>query len=175
MPCGYNILNLKINTVRKGHPNITTERIIKDSFSVIGKEGSTADGAQFVQRLWEQANSHFGEVAPLAKKNADDSLAGCWGLMSDFSMSFMPWQNGFSEGRYLAGIECEDDAQAPDGWTKWTIPGFEYVRIACEGGDIFREGLAYLETEGLTLAGAVQDFTDPSTGMSYMCYPIRKL
>ena len=36
------------------------------AFCVIGKEGSTADGPGFVQRLWEDANGHFSEVEPLA-------------------------------------------------------------------------------------------------------------
>ena len=42
---------------------------IKASFSVIGKEGSTDDGAGFVQRLWNDANAHFEDVAALAGKN----------------------------------------------------------------------------------------------------------
>ena len=43
------------------------EKQIKPSFSVIGKEGSTLDGQGFIQKLWEDANSHFIEVQPLAK------------------------------------------------------------------------------------------------------------
>ena len=34
----------------------------KESFSVIGKEGSTEDGIGFIQKLWDDANSHFDEV-----------------------------------------------------------------------------------------------------------------
>ena len=43
-------------------------KVIKKSFVVIGKEGSTLDGEGFIQKLWDDANSHFGEVAHLAKK-----------------------------------------------------------------------------------------------------------
>ena len=43
-------------------------KCIKESFVVIGKEGSTNDGAGFIQNLWEDANSHFHEVEQLAKK-----------------------------------------------------------------------------------------------------------
>ena len=43
----------------------------KESFVVIGKEGATTDGAGFIQKLWDKANSHFGEVAHLAKKDED--------------------------------------------------------------------------------------------------------
>lgn len=44
------------------------ERCVKESFVVIGKEGSTLDGESFIQqRLWVDANSHFGEVQHLRK------------------------------------------------------------------------------------------------------------
>ena len=44
-------------------------KIIKEAFVVIGKEGSTLDGAGFIQKLWNDANSHFSEVEHLAKKD----------------------------------------------------------------------------------------------------------
>ncbi len=44
------------------------ERCEKESFSVIGKEGSSLDGAGFIQKLWNDANSHFAEIQPFAKK-----------------------------------------------------------------------------------------------------------
>lgn len=149
------------------------ERIIKPAFTVIGKEGSTRDGEGFIQRLWEDANGHFGEIAPLAKTE-NGQLAGVWGAMSDFSRSFQPWEEGFTQGLYLAGAECRDDAEAPAGWTKWVIPGYEYLR-AESSGTAFPDTLACLAQSGLELAGAVHDFTDPATGKSYMCFPIRKL
>ena len=102
------------------------EKCVKDSFVVIGKEGSTSDGEGFIQKLWADANSHFEEVQPLAKKNENGDLVGIWGAMSDFSHSFNPWED-FNKGLYLAGVECRDDAVAPDGWTKWMIPGYEYL------------------------------------------------
>ena len=48
--------------------NMEISRCVKESFTVIGKEGSTGDWEGFIMRLWEDANSHFGEVADLAKK-----------------------------------------------------------------------------------------------------------
>lgn len=149
--------------------------VTKPAFTVIGKEGSTKDGEGFIQRLWEDANSHFGEVAALAKKNADGSLVGIWGAMTDMSRSFAPWGNGFSEGLYLAGVECEDGAQPPEGWTRWDVPGFEYLVAENVGGSVFADTIAYLSQNGLSLAGAVHDFTDPATGKGYMYFPIRKL
>ena len=77
------------------------ERCVKGSFVVIGKMGSTSDGKGFIQRLWADANSHFGEVQHLAEKDENGTISGIWGAMSDFSLSFNPWED-FSKGLYLA-------------------------------------------------------------------------
>ena len=151
------------------------EKCVKSSFSVIGKEGSTELGDGFVQQLWVEANAHFEEVVSLAKKNDDGSFAGFWGCMTDFSRSFAPWEEGFSKGLYLAGVECLDDAEAPGGWVKWTVPGFEYLCVLCDGSDVFAQMLSYLKEQGLALAGAVQDYTCPQTGSNYMYFPIKRL
>ena len=150
------------------------ERCEKESFVVIGKEGSTLDGAGFIQRLWDDANSHFEEVQHLAKKDENGKLGGIWGAMSDFSRSFQPWED-FERGLYLAGVECYDDAEAPDGWTKWVIPGYEYIYTAYEEEDTFSKVITYMKENGISLAGAVHDFTCPQTGKNYMFFPIRKL
>lgn len=151
------------------------EKIIKPSFSVIGKQGSTEDGEGFIASLWADANAHFPEIAHLAKTGEGGSLLGIWGAMSDFSLSFMPWEDNFSRGLYLAGAECTDEAEPPAGWVKWTIPGFEYLLIESEGPDSFMRMIACLEDQKIPLAGAVQDFTDPATGKGYMLFPIRRL
>lgn len=150
------------------------EKCIKSSFSVIGKEGSTSDGQGFIQKLWEDANSHFSEVQPLAKKDENGNLVGIWGAMSDFTHSFQPWEDNFTKGLYLAGVECMDDAVAPDGWTKWTIPGYEYLCVAVESESTFADTLNYMTANGIFLVGAVHDFTCPSSGKNYMFFPIRK-
>lgn len=147
----------------------------KESFVVIGKEGTTEDGNGFVQRLWIDANAHFNEVAHLAKKDGDGKLLGIWGAMSDFSHSFQPWENNFSQGIYLAGVECDDNAEAPNGWAKWIIPGYEYIYVENEGNDTFGKVIKYLEENGIPLAGAVHDFNCPETGKGYMFFPIRRL
>ncbi len=149
-------------------------RIIKSAFAVIGKEGSTDDGPDFIPRLWDDANGHFDEVAPLAKYNEHGRLAGVWGAMSDMNRTFAPWEDGFTRGLYLAGVECLDGAEAPDGWTKWFIPGYEYL-TADPAVHPFPEVIAHLNAQGIPLAGAVHDFTDPATGKSAMYYPIGKL
>lgn len=149
------------------------EKRIKPSFSVMGKEGSTLDGQGFIQKLWEDANSHFGEVQSLAKKDEHGDLVGIWGTMSDFSRSFKPWEDNFSKGLYLAGVECVDDAQPPKGWTKWTIPGYEYLCAEVESGSTFTDMLDYMKQNELALVGAVHDFTCPSSGKNFMYFPIR--
>lgn len=147
----------------------------KLSFSVIGKEGSTNDGADFIQKLWNDANSHFNEVSNLAKKDENGNLVGIWGAMSDFSHSFKPWEDDFSKGLYLAGIECEDNANPPTGWTKWEIPSYKYIFVENSGNNTFMEVIKYINENNLTLVGAVHDFTCPKTGNGYMFFPIEKI
>ena len=147
----------------------------KEHFVVIGKEGSTNDGDGFIQRLWEDANSHFYEVEQLVKKDENGNLVGIWGAMSDMSYSFQPWEDGFTKGLYLAGVECVDTAEPPAGWTRWDIPGYEYIYIENEGGEVFAEVISYLQENEIELVGAVHDFTCPETGKSYMFFPIKKI
>lgn len=151
------------------------ESWVKGTFSVIGKEGATEDGPGFAQALWADANAHFAEVAHLAKKDENGALVGIWGAMTDRSRAFLPWEDGFSKGLYLAGVECWDDAEPPEGWVKWTVPGFEYLRVVCDHEGVFPEMIAHLQEHGMTLVGAVHDFTCPRTGTDYMCFPIRRL
>lgn len=151
------------------------ERWIRPAFVVIGLEGSTEMGEGFVQRLWTEANRRFPEVAPLARRNPDGSPEGIWGAMTDMARQFLPWEDGFTRGLYLAGVSCREDAAAPAGWTRWEVPGFEYLRIRSDSPDAFGRGLAEMARLGLPLAGAVQDYTDPASGVSYMCFPVRRL
>ena len=66
------------------------EKIYKRAFCVIGMPGSTDDGEDFVQKLWEKANSRFVEVEPLASRNEDGSLIGNWGIMTDMDFTYGP-------------------------------------------------------------------------------------
>ena len=150
------------------------EKIVKESFAVIGKEGSTADGDGFIEKLWEDANAHYAQIAHLTKKDESGNPAGIWGAMSDFTRSFLPWDD-FRNGLYLAGAECTDGAQAPDGWVKWVIPGYEYLRVENDGENAFSETLRYMKDNGVGLVGAVHEFTCPQTGKNYLLFPIKKL
>ena len=95
--------------------------------------------------------------------------------MSDMSRSFQPWEDGFTKGLYLAGVQCELDRDAPEGWTKWVIPAYEYLYAECDAPDTFAKVIQSMEESGIQLAGAVHDFTCPETGKNFMFFPIRKL
>lgn len=147
-------------------------RLIKQSFTVIGIEGSTNDGSDFIERLWNDANARFVEIVDLCKRDESGGFVGFWGAMSDFSRSFRSWE-GFSQGLYLAGAECEDNAESPNGWTKWVVPAFEYLCFDCAEFE-FGQAIDYVRRGGFSVVGAAQDFTAPRTGKGYMYIPIRK-
>lgn len=148
-------------------------RVILPAFSVIGIEGSTNDGSGFIQALWDRANSRFGEVASLAARTGDGGIR-VWGLMSDMSRSFRPWENNFTRGLYLAGVEALPGAEPPSGWTKWVSPAYEYIAAPQDGPDAFTRALEYLAENGLALAGAVYDLTIPASG-SFIYLPIKAI
>lgn len=149
------------------------KEISKGSFTVIGKEGSTRDGEGFIQRLWQEADSHFDEIADLVIKDEAGRPVGIWGAMTDFSRSFKPWDD-FNRGLYLAGAECRDDAEAPAGWVKWVLPAYEYLVVEREGDNTFSDMWQYMKENNIPLAGAVYDHSCPRTGKDYMYFPIRK-
>ena len=144
--------------------------------AIIGKEGLCTKEKNVVQDLWKQANSNFSDVADLGMKNADGSYVGFWGAMSDETMSFMPWTDGFSRGLYLAGVEAYEDAPVPDGWTKWVMPARRYLvtEVTSESyKETFRNVIDTLIPDlGMKLAGAVCDFTDPSNGQNKLLFPV---
>ncbi len=154
------------------------EKRIKPSFSVIGKNKWVENG-NGVKDVWEDANCHFEDVLPLAKKDASQSLVGVWGAMSDRSMTFKPWEQHFSVGFYLAGVECENSVTPPVGWAKWTLPGFEY--LVCKPEPSYAEAMtfvlsSYMPAHQLTLQGAIQEFYDPQqNGQLFLFFPIARL
>ena len=134
--------------------------ITKQAFPVIGKEGqgAAAESQQWIPPLWQAANAHFGEIAHLVKFDEAANTPFIWGAMSDVAGTFKPWDG---QGKYLAGCEAREGADAPDGWTKWTVPGFTYVVAHCTQsgyGDTFRHILKeHFPQNGYALAGAVHE------------------
>ena len=133
------------------------EMIDLPKIAIIGKEGLCTKEKNVVQDLWQQAN-------------------GFWGAMSDETLSFMPWTDGFSRGLYLAGVEVYEDAPVPDGWVKWVMPARKYLVTEVQPenyGKIFDYVIKSLIPElGMKLAGAVCDFTEPATGQNKLFFPV---
>ncbi len=150
-------------------------KCIKNSFSVIGREGSTNDSVDFIAKLWQDAEAHFTQADACVKKDENGMPVGYWGAMSDLSRSFLPWEDNFSKGLYLAGFEALDDAVPPDGWTKWVIPSYEYIVVKNSGYETFLELIEYMKSNDIELVGAVHDHTDPKDGQAYLYAPIRKM
>ena len=125
--------------------------------AIIGKEGLCTKEKNVVHDLWHQANSNFSDIEDLGMKNADGSFVGFWGAMSDETLSFMPWTDGFSRGLYLAGVEVYEDALVPDGWVKWVMPARKYLVTEVQPenyGKIFDYVIKSLIPElGMKLAG----------------------
>lgn len=87
--------------------------------------------------------------------------------MSDFSRSFDPWENSFSQGLHPAGVKCKDGSEGTWGLSG-AIPAYEYLHVGNEGADIFPEVMEYLRLNHISLAGAVSDLTCPETGKGPM-------
>ena len=150
------------------------EKITKPAFAVIGRLGTTEDGEGFIARLWQAANEHFPEIEPLVKRSENGMPAGFWGAMSDLSLSFQPWEDGFSKGRYLAGVEVAPDAVAPTGWEKWVSPAYEYLVAQQDGPDAFMRAIKYIAENDMELAGAAYDRVMPGTD-GFIFLPVKKI
>lgn len=147
----------------------------KESFAVIGREGSTLDGKNFIQKLWDDVDSHFNEISDLALKDINGNIVGRWGLTSDFNHNLKPWEENYRRGLYLAGVECNIDADAPYGWTKWIIPSYEYIYVEIENKDTFIKTIFYLEENNIPLIGGVNKYYSPITKKDYLFFPIKKI
>lgn len=144
--------------------------------AILGKAGFCTAEDNRAPSLWAEANAHFSEVASLGMREPDGSLVVFWGAMSDETMSFLPWTEGFSRGFYLAGIEIYRDTPVPAGWTKWVLPARTYLKTEVNPQyymAVFREVLEQvLPKNNLRLCGAACDYTQPATGKSYLLFPV---
>ena len=154
------------------------ELIHKGSFRVIGVEGSTKDGEGFIPKLYESLRKRGHEIDHLVKKNADGTIEGTYGLMSDFSRSFKPWENDFSSGLYLAGYELKDEVkEIPAGWTVWTVKEQDYLLAKLEKGDEYKKVFSdfvyyYIPLELKRLNGAVFDYYSTKEKQTCMLFPV---
>ena len=157
---------------------VAYEMIDLPEIAIIGKQGLCTKEKNVARELWQQTDANFSEVAELGMKNPDGSFVGFWGAMSDESMSFLPWTDGFSRGLYLAGVEVYRDTAVPAGWVKWVMPARKYLvtEVTPESyGETFETVIRSLIPElGLKLAGAVCDFTEPATGRNKLFFPVER-
>jgi len=154
--------------------------VVKKSFSVIGKEGQglAAESGLWLPPLWQAANENFNEINGLAKLDENGQLVGIWGAMSDVNHKFERWSES---GKYLAGCEVVDEAIAPNGWTKWIVPSYQYALVKCTQdtyGEVFNYILQeYLPQNDFQVVGAVHEYYAPNgvQGDLYLYFPIHKL
>ncbi len=148
------------------------ERCFIGDVIVIGLESEVREGENTVVRLWREANARFHEVEGLAQRDAQGNLRGVWGAMSDFSRAFKPWEQRFTAGLYLAGVQCPAYAVPPAGWNKWLVPGGAYACARQEGERFFARALEELAAQKMTLRGAAQEYICPRTSEMYVLFPI---
>ncbi len=146
----------------------------KEAFAVIGKEGNTHDGEGFIKELWKNVNQDFSQIAPYVLKDDQEKPLGIWGIMTDFSRSFYPWENNFTQGIYIAGAECAFETPQVQGFSMIHVPKFRYLCVENNAPDVFLKSLSYLKEQDIDLVGAVQDYTDPKSGQNYMYFPIER-
>ena len=131
------------------------EIVKKSSFSVIGKEGSgpLENATNWIQPLWPALNREIAGLMPLVKQPPV-----AWGAMQNLKRDFSPWDS--KGGLYLAGLEVENTAEAPENCTKWTIPAQTYavVKTTLEAmPQVYSQMPDLLAAQGQMLCAAVQE------------------
>ncbi len=154
----------------------------RGSFFVIGKlgQGTAANRSEWLPPLWQEASKNAKDIASEISLTPEGSPYGIWAIMSDLDEKFLPWhpQNG---GKYLAGFEANSGTPAPQGWTKWQVPGYRYVVARfpiSEYDKVFALTLnAYIPSIGQKLVGAVHErYPDPSDPkLIELYFPIEKI
>lgn len=154
--------------------------VIKDEFTVIGKmgQGSTENAAQWVPKLWENANKNFNEIKSIISYNKDGGIKGLWGIMSDLEERFERWSDS---GKYLAGCETEKNIILPIGWIKWTVPAQTYILVACTTetyGDVINYIITdYTMKNNIKIIGAINEhYPEPGNPDNIELYfPIKRV
>ena len=57
---------------------------------------------------------------------------------------------------------------------QWIIPSYEYIVVENHKG-AFEETIRKMNEHGISLVGAVHDYTEPTTGKDYLYFPIREV
>lgn len=129
-------------------------------FTVVGKlgQGKSEEGPQWILPLWDQANAQYGMIKDIAVKGEGGAPKSMWGIMGHPDKFLGRWDN---VGLYLAGCEIEADSEAPEGWTKWTVPAQTYLVADVTQtayGEVFGEVIEeYMPKHGLHMVGAAHE------------------
>ena len=159
--------------------NDTKERILAAALEMFSQNGYAGTNVRELTASLGLVKSSMYKHFRSKEEIWNGSFVGFWGAMSDETMSFMPWTDGFSRGLYLAGVEVYEDTPVPDGWVKWVMPARKYLvtEVHSESyGETFETVINSLIPElGLKLAGAVCDFTEPATGQNQLFFPVARV
>ncbi len=141
----------------------------KPAITLIGKVTPIKNGSGQIAKAWGEVSSNLTQLAPLIKYTERGKMS-VWGAMTD-SDSSLEWQERFEIGLFLAGVECIDSAEAPEGWAKWVLPESEYV-VAPRSADI-TEVCDFIEASGMRLSGGICDHTEED-GRAVRYYPVER-
>ena len=149
--------------------------ITKDAFSVLGIEGCgpIENAGEWIGPLWEKLIPNFSKIQSVV-------IGDGWGVMSDSKIPFGQWQ---TEGKYLAGFEVAPGTEAPEGWSRWDIPGATYAVVQCTM-KTYCEALEYVqktyvpendyEQTGASHEHYLPEFRDINTDSFELYIPVRK-
>lgn len=145
-----------------------------EPFCVIGLVGEASAGSR---TLWLQMNKRGKELMPMARRDDDGEIMGSWGLTTVDTLSFRLPTNDEPHLLYMAGLEVEDTAHPPKGFTKWIVPGSDYIYAVVENKkrETINALLYYAEQHKLQITGYPQEFMPPNAnGTMYLFVPVQK-
>lgn len=157
---------------------IKVEECTFEPFCVIGlvAEADKTNG------IWTKMNKLGGELMPMARRDEDGDIMGAWGLTTEDTLSFKLSQKDNPRLLYMAGLEVEDTAHPPKGFTKWIVPGSDYIYGVVQNSkkETLNALLQYAEAHELEITGYPQEFMPPmangqpsAQGTMYLFLPVK--
>lgn len=132
--------------------------------------------------LWTKMNKLGEELMPLARRDDDGDIMGAWGLTTEDTLSFRLPKKDDPHLLYMAGLEVEDTAHPPKGFTKWIVPGSDYIYALVEKSkrETLNALLQYAEAKDIEIIGYPQEFMPPmangtpsAQGTMYLFLPVK--
>ncbi len=147
-----------------------------EPFAVIGLVKTDSGLYDTNAALWQELNQRGGEIRSLARLDEDGEPMGAWGLLNNDRLSFRLTKDPKAKILYMAGLEVEDTARAPKGFTKWIVPGGDYLYAPVEESKLSTLGriLAYAKDNDWEPNGYPYDFMPPGSREMYVFFPVQK-